>query len=249
MQKFEKEYKIRSYECDQKDDLRLVTLMNILQDMADTHAEMLGLGMEFCLKNGYAWFGANYHIKINRLPRVHEIIKVRTWPSEKKKIGAVRDFEIFDQDNHLLVAASSLWILIDFIKKRPLAIDKAVSGYEPLTERALITDFTKLPPLERTDKICCFDVRYDDIDFNRHVNNAVYLLWAAECSGFEFCLHHMPAEIEIAYKKEGKPDDTINVALQVDENLSRYDIRAQDDRELAQLRIKWNNLILNKNKS
>lgn len=239
MQKFEKEYKIRSYECDQKGDLRLVTLMNILQDMADTHAESLGVGMEFCLKNGYAWFGANYHIKINRLPRVHETIKVRTWPSEKKKIGAVRDFEIFDHENQSLILASSLWILIDFVKKRPLSMEKAISGYEPLNERALATEFAKLPAPERTDKTCRFSVRYDDIDFNRHVNNAVYLLWAAECTGYEYRQNHMPSEIEISYKKEGKPDDMINVSLQADDDVMLYDIAAEDQRDLARLRITW----------
>lgn len=66
--KFVREYLIRSYECDCNGTLRIVALMNIFQDIADSHAEQLGIGMEHCLKHGLAWVGSNYHIKINRMP-------------------------------------------------------------------------------------------------------------------------------------------------------------------------------------
>ena len=72
MEKLVKEYTLRTYECDKNGYLRVVTLFNILQDMADSHATILGLGMEFCLSNGLAWVGANYHIKINRMPKIYE---------------------------------------------------------------------------------------------------------------------------------------------------------------------------------
>ena len=75
MEKYVKEYNLRTYECDKNGYLRIVSLFNLLQDMADSHAADLGLGMEFCLSNGLAWVGANYHIKINRMPKIHENIK------------------------------------------------------------------------------------------------------------------------------------------------------------------------------
>ena len=78
MEKYVKEYNLRTYECDKNGYLRIVTLFNILQDMADSHATDLGLGMEFCLSKGFAWVGANYHIKINRMPQTHENIKIIT---------------------------------------------------------------------------------------------------------------------------------------------------------------------------
>ena len=51
MDKFEKEFQIRSYECDQDGYLRVVTLMNILQDAADSSATALGFGFDFCIQN------------------------------------------------------------------------------------------------------------------------------------------------------------------------------------------------------
>ena len=46
LKKYTKEYTIRSYECDRNNNLRIVTLMNIFQDMADINAAQLGLGLE-----------------------------------------------------------------------------------------------------------------------------------------------------------------------------------------------------------
>lgn len=242
MEKFEREYHIRSYECDKSGQLRLVTLMNILQDMADSHASKLGLGYDFCVHNGYAWFGSNYHIKIERLPQCHEQIRIQTWPAEKKKLGVIRDFAIFDQDNHCIIRASSLWILIDFARKRPIAIEKAIPDYHPLEERSLATDFQKLPPIETVHHTKVFQARYDDIDFNNHVNNAIYPLWAVETSSPEFHDSHFPAEIEIFYKKECHLDEMVEVLVQETNQACLYLIKSRtDDRELAQLKIIWQN--------
>lgn len=242
MQKLKKEYQIRSYECDVNGHLRLITLMNILQDMADAHAEKLGLGMDFCMQNGFAWFGSNYHIKIMRLPKAHELIQLKTWPSGKTKIGAVRDFEVFDQNHNLIIAATSLWILIDFAKKRPLAIDRVITNYTPLDEHALAPDFAKLPLVENPEKTCCFAVRYDDVDFNKHVNNAVYLLWASECCSPQFRQDHIPAEIEISYKKECKLGDHVNVLVSHNNDTTNYTVQTKEALTSAQIRIKWQTL-------
>ena len=49
LKKYTKEYTIRSYECDRNNNLRIVTLMNIFQDMADINAAQLGLGLDYVL--------------------------------------------------------------------------------------------------------------------------------------------------------------------------------------------------------
>ncbi len=240
MKKWEKEYQIRTYECDKNSNLRVLTLMNILQDMADSHASDLGLGLEFCLKNGFAWVGSNYHIQISRLPMLHETIRVETWPSAEKKLGAVRDFVVYDAKGNIIITASSQWILIDFIRKRPISLKDHLPEYTVIPERALETDFPKLPEPERIDCSRTFSVRFDDIDINRHVNNAVYPLWATECVDHEFRDSHFPAEIEIAFKKECRLGEDVGIASQIDDLISNHSVKAlSDGRELARLRIKW----------
>lgn len=240
MEKFIKEYKIRTYECDKNSNLRILTLMNILQDMADSHASDLHLGLEFCLSQGLAWVGSNYHIKINRLPTLHETIKVTTWPSAEKKIGAVRDFVIEDEQGNVIIVASSQWILIDFNRKKPVSLREHLPEYTVIAQRALDTDFAKIPEPERADCVRGFEVRFDDIDINKHVNNAVYPLWATEAVEHDFRDMHIPAEIEIAFKKEGHLGETVEVKTQRDNDISISSVTSLNDgRELAGLKIKW----------
>ncbi len=240
MDKFVKQYNIRTYECDKNSNLRILTLMNILQDMADSHATDLHLGLEFCLSQGLAWVGSNYHIKINRLPTLHETIKVTTWPAAEKKIGAIRDFVVEDEEGNQIIVASSQWILIDFNKKKPVSLREHLPFYQIIDERVLETDFVRLPELERVDCSRQFKVRFDDIDINKHVNNAVYPLWATEAVDYDFRDAHIPAEIEIAFKKECHLQETVEVKTQMTDMTSITSITSlTDGRELAKLRIHW----------
>lgn len=240
MDKFVKQYNIRTYECDKNSNLRILTLMNILQDMADSHATDLHLGLEFCLSQGLAWVGSNYHIKINRLPTLHETIKVTTWPAAEKKIGAIRDFVVEDEEGNQIIVASSQWILIDFNKKKPVSLREHLPFYQIIDERVLETDFVRLPELERVDCSRQFKVRFDDIDINKHVNNAVYPLWATEAVDYDFRDAHIPAEIEIAFKKECHLQETVEVKTQMTDMISITSITSlTDGRELAKLRIHW----------
>lgn len=240
--KFVQTYDIRSYECDRNNNLRILTLMNIFQDMADNHARAMGLGMEYVLSRGLAWVGSNYVFEICRLPKMHENIRIETWPAEEKRLGAVRDFEVFGEDGKSIIRASSQWILIDFNKKRPVGLRENLPQYSVLPEHCLKTDFPKLPEVERADEEARFRVRFDDIDLNKHVNNAVYALWACEAVAAEFRLEHAPKHLEIAFKKEGLMGEKVMVHTQVDGLRTLHSIctyGGENDRELARVCIEW----------
>lgn len=240
LKKFEQSYSIRSYECDKNGQLRLITLMNIFQDMADTHANLMGLGYDFCKEKGLAWVGSNYKIQIERMPKWHEIITVYTWPCIEKKLGAVRDFEIKDASGKTIIRAASQWILINFAKKRPVALRENLPEYQVLGERTIDEDFIKIEDLEEITDENTFNVRFDDIDLNKHVNNALYPLWASEAVDNGFRETHRPQEVEIAFKKEGLFGEKIKVETQKSANISRHSIKSMtDDRELAKVQIKW----------
>lgn len=240
MKKYVKEYNLRTYECDKNGYLRIVTLFNILQDMADGHASDLGLGMEYCLSKKLAWVGANYHIQIKRMPKLHECIKIITWPSEERKLGAIRDFAIYDKKGDLIICATSQWILIDFVRKRPISLKDNLPEYTVINEHSLQSNFEKLSPPTREDYKKTFSIRYDDIDINMHVNNSLYPLWAVETLDYTYRDEYIPAEIEISFKKEGHLGEEVNIITQVDKLQTTHSITTKNDnRELSIVRIKW----------
>lgn len=241
MEKYVKEYSLRSYECDRNKRLRLVTLMNIFQDIADEHATHMGLGIAYCLEQGFAWVGSNYHIFIEQKPKIHEKIKLMTWPAEAKRLAAIRDFELFGEDGKSLIKAASQWVLINIESKRPLPLLENLPQYETLNENIVAPEFAKLPDLEYVDLETRFKIRFDDIDFNKHVNNSIYPLWASESVPEEWSLKKTISEIEISFKKEGLFGENVKVQTQLmHDEISLHSIRSTiDDRELAKVRIRW----------
>lgn len=238
-----KEYFIRSYECDAFGNLRIVTMMNIFQDIADKHAFEIGVGMDFCQKHGLAWIGANYYILINKFPQIHQKIKVFSWPSAEKKLGAYRDYEIQNEDGETLIRASCQWILIDFAKRRPVSLRDHLPAYDIISERAVDTDFPKIRNLAHTDYEIDFKIRFDDIDFNKHVNNAIYPLWASEALPMDYRSKHIPQQIEISFKKEALLGDNVHIQSEIEAKETVHVITAASDgRELSRILIKWTEL-------
>jgi len=222
--------------------MRILTLMNIFQDMADNHAKSMGLGIDYVLSKGMAWVGSNYVLDIDRLPKMHENISIYTWPAEEKRVGAIRDFEVVGEDGKTIIKASSQWILVDFKKMRPIGLRENLPEYAVLPERSIETNFPKIPEVERIDDETKFRVRFDDIDMNKHVNNAVYALWVCEAVDPEFRLNHDPKHIEIAFKKEGHMGEKIRVSTQHEGLHTFHSIRTydgNDDRELARAYVEW----------
>ena len=241
MEKYYKLYNIRSYECDSNNNLRILTLINIFQDIADENAALFGFGLDFCISSGLTWVGTNYMLEIDRLPKMHENIKIETWPSAIKKFSAYRDFEVFGEDGQSIIRATSEWALISVARRRPVSVVENIPMKEVLENRAIETDFPKIPEVEEFDDQYKFRVRFDDIDLNKHINNAVYILWACEAVEAEFRLKHNPAKISINFKKEGFIGEKIMVITEQKDKSSLHSVRTYGDseRELARVAIEW----------
>ncbi len=231
---------VKIYECDRKKQLRLHCLFNLFQDAADMHADALGVGYEYCLSRGIGWGGANYHFKINRLPLWQEKIVLTTWASGKTAVSGIRDFKAETENGELLFFASSQWALISLETLRPVAVAKNLPGYTLHNERMIDTVFPAIPLPENEDSAAPFAVRYDDIDINDHVNNAVYPLWAAESVSHDFRKAHEIAEMEIAFKKPAVFDDDITVFTQTDGLTTTHRIASPDkSKDFSRVRIHW----------
>lgn len=240
--KCSKDYHIRSYECDRNNNLRILTLMNIFQDIAVVSADELGFGLNFCIKNGMTWVGSNYVLNIARLPKIDENIKITSWPSARNKLSAYREFEMFGEGGESIIKASSQWLLLDVAKRRPISVVDNMPVKEVIEERAVNTDFPKMNELQRCDFQYKFRVRFDDIDINKHINNAVYILWATESVEPDFRLNHNPKTISVNFRKEGYMGEKIMVKTQMEGNTSIHSIQTYDsenERELARAIIEW----------
>ena len=243
--KYKKEYSVKSYEVDCHGFLRIITLMNFLQEAAVESADALGFGFEVCRDKGVAWVGSNYLVKIERLPRIEERIVIDTWPAEGKLWGAIRNFLVKDEAGNVIIRARSQWVLIDIERRRPVILSKYFPEYNFIDEQIMEEDFSKLSPIEQPDNVKDILVRFDDIDINNHVNNAVYPLWASEGLDVEYRKNHVPTEIEVCFKKEALLGERVEVrsVLKGDESCHSI-VDRSCDAELAECRFVWKEITL-----
>ncbi|MDR0319171.1 MAG: hypothetical protein LBH81_00305 [Rickettsiales bacterium] len=201
MKKFTTRKKLSMYQMDPTGSLRPLMLMNELQSVAGDHAEELGVGMSFCVKNNLAWVALFFHVDIARMPAGQEEIAIETWPSQRDNLRTVRDYLIKDAAGEILVRATSQWVMIDIEKRRPAALAGRLPEFDLDGSRALETPFDKFPDFA-PDFSETVKPRYDDFDINQHVNNAVYAVWATEALGTEFRAKHRLRGISLNFKKE-----------------------------------------------
>jgi len=241
---FTKSFHVYTYEVDHRGKALPLSLLNYLQDAAGDHAAILGFSILDLLNRGLTWILSRYHVRIHRYPGLAEDIAVSTWPSGKQGLFALRDFEMTDAQGGLVAAATSSWILWNVRTKQPARLEENLPGETTVRRRALADDFPALPAASAADREVSFRVEMQDIDFNNHVNHAVYVRWALETPPETVLRSARPTDIEVAYKGEAIYGDEVVSKAQTIEGgpgpvfLHRIHHKA-GGAELTRLRTAW----------
>ena len=151
------------------------------------------------------------HIQVFKMPHKEEDVVIETWPSGIDRLFALRDYRMMRQDGEVLVNATSEWMLIDLMRRRPLR------QTEKVVEMSTSHQIEKLrmaPLLQEQDRAVqmkearLFTATFDNIDFNGHVTQASYMRWLTNSLPFEFLKNHVLTEVEVVYEHEIMPDST-----------------------------------------
>lgn len=238
---WEKIYQIAYYDVDFKMVLKPSALLNLLQDVATINAEMHGFGYSFTHPKNYGWFLIKYHMEFDDYPEKLDDILIKTDPRGVSKIIANRDFEIWTSDNKKrLGKVASQWMMIDLNTKNilPLAKTTQMPTFE---KREGDLQFEKISSPEKIDFEKTYEIRFDDIDVNQHVNNANYIVWAFEALPFEFKAQHKLKTLDIVYKKEIQFGHKIISQAQIEETTSTHVVKNETTGEdLCIIKAQWN---------
>jgi medium-chain acyl-[acyl-carrier-protein] hydrolase len=239
-----KDYEIHYYEVDYKKRLLLTSLIDYLGDIATCHSEELGVGIEYLKEKKLAWVLYSWDISIIRLPSYGEVTTIKTDPCGFKKFYAFRKFEVLDKDNNIIAKANSVWFLIDIERRRPVRItDKMYEAYGIDENSSEILELFKGEKLSESNGEVSFDVRYSDIDTNRHVNNSKYVAWAMETIPMEVVLNYSLKDVKVNYEKETHYGEKVRALIQVkthgDQITCLHKIEDSEGNELTLLSTVW----------
>lgn len=173
--------RVRYSECDETGRLSLVGMMNYLQDCSTFQCEELGTGLADLRERGLAWILGGWQIEVDELPRFGDKIQVSTWCYDSTHTHALRCFAISDASGNKIVRADSQWFVFDFGRGRATRVPEDQSVFLESTPRLDMAPLVRKIKPEGEGTECAPVVATEqNLDTNGHVNNAQYVLFAAD---------------------------------------------------------------------
>ena len=238
-------FRVRSYETDPLGRLQVPILCKLLQEAATAHAAILGVAVDTLIENGVAWVLSRLHLEMQRWPTSDEDIVIETWPEAANRLFTERRFNVVDAADNNIGTASTLWLILDLERRRPVRLPAHV--VERLGELGLGSEprrFGDLVTPDPVDRELAFTVRRSDLDSADHVNNTSYVEWAVEAVPDEVWASHDLAELEIHFLSECHHGQTVVSRSQSVEHGDETEVlhqlvRHDDASEVARALTHW----------
>ncbi|HUM03654.1 MAG TPA: acyl-ACP thioesterase domain-containing protein [Thermoanaerobaculia bacterium] len=197
--------------------LSLRALCELLQESAALHATALGVGAGVLGPRGLAWVLVQWSVVIEACPAWRDTIAVETWPSGLTERIAVRDFLLRSARGAVLARATSHWVMLDLLRRRPVRMPEMVREIALAPRpRALEEGLLKLAAPDVATDVAEFGVRFADLDVNAHVNNLAYVEWIAESVPREILRAADPRRFDISFRAETHDGVTVRVECERD---------------------------------
>ena len=213
-----------------------------MQEVAWEHVEKHQVGWDYLNQQNQFWALIRLHVKIFRMPKWKETVKLRTWGKLSEGVSHFRDHEMLDKEGNIIIAATSTWVILDFTTGRPQKATNLPSHlYVNEYKNAIIENAPKIknisfPKEKREYK----PVLYSDIDINQHVNNSKYLQFVIDALPFDYVQKHTLKEFYLNFTRQAKPGEIYTVLYEeIEKNNFIFNIYLQNGGELAKVQTIW----------
>ncbi|MGA2449195.1 MAG: acyl-ACP thioesterase domain-containing protein [Polyangiaceae bacterium] len=235
-------FEVHSYEVDAFGCLALAALAGYLQEAAWSHARQLDCAVEMLLPRGLTWVIGRQQFELIRAVARGERLEVSTWPSGLDRRTALRDFEVCDAAGELVARSVSHWFILDVETRKPVRPQIVLApALLRDVEHVLVPPTEKLPEVVASTGEWRSRVRYQDIDINKHANNASYISWALEALPIDAWSTRRLAFCDVQYLSECRYGDAIVSRIEpaAKDEFHHSIVREHDGRELARLVTRW----------
>lgn len=233
-------FTIDAYLCDFRGKATLPMLGNFMLRVATQHAEDRGFGFNSMTEQKRVWVLSRLVVEIFEYPSNDSEISVHTWISDVNKVFTERCFAFIDADNKILGYARSIWASIDLESRRPTNILELVGLTDYNTgEPSPIEGMKKILPIKETDVLTSFDVKYSDIDINKHLNSMKYIEHYIDVFDIELFKEKEISRLEISYLNEAYYGTTLNIHQKKESEGSYVLEMKNEDITVSLARIIW----------
>lgn len=162
--------------CDWEGKVGLFGAVSWFMDLAGSHADELGCGLDEMKARGLFWLTVRTRLRFYSPARMYHPVHLTTWP---EKPGTVRCFRSYrmEENGSTLIEGQTEWAVYDFnlSKVVPCAgVFPAELDFRP--ESAMEGRFARIAEdFSNGEELGRYCVSSSDIDMGGHMNNAAYI--------------------------------------------------------------------------
>lgn len=193
--------------------MRLSALLQIMQNMATEHAEILGFGGTFMQEQYNAfWLMARTSLSFTQSITAKDELEIyTTHRGVGKGVTIFRDYDFY-VDGKQIGQATTAWVLVEITQKKimkPTGFAELVTSAKPEKLKEVVPEKVRFP--EVLEDVMTRTCTYSDTDINRHMNNTKYADIALDALGFEQFAGQYIADVQINYLTECFPGNTLSL--------------------------------------
>ena len=187
--------------------LRMSSFMDLAQQIAEDDSESLHYGYNDLIRNNDVWILSRMRIDIRRMPEFKEWVILKTWHERTEGPYFIRKYELCDSNGDTLIDSDSAWAIMNLETRsvvRPSKYDIPSNAVSPLSGE--LPSKIRIPDGSSLISTVSRSPHYSDIDYNSHVNNVRYIVWAMDALG-SIPYERDFSEITLNFNHEIKPSD------------------------------------------
>lgn len=211
---YSQEFRVASYQTDLSARMKPSAILEIMQEMAGAHAEMLDVGRSKLLPMNLAWVLTRVEVRMERYPVSGELITVETFPMPNRRVFFPRYFIFRNAEGEQIGCAGSLWVVLD-ITTRKMGNPAEIAAMMP-DNRDLTAPMGMPATVEEIEGDGVQANRlpvYTDLDVNGHVNNTRYLDWCCNALGIDIMRSSEIRNFAVNYNQEILPGQEVRTVL------------------------------------
>ena len=200
-------YPLRYTDYDFKDELKISSLLSLVQESACTSADEIGFGYDALKPLNYGFITVHTYGEFVAPVNLGDMLTVETWPLPPRHVIFERDYRVTNQKGEVVANLASRWCLVDlkgFSLLTPDALGEVHAKCPYRAEKTVEVPSWKIPKLgndkRETHRMTVGSSRCDHYF---HANNTYYADFFLDC----FTMSELSRPVksfQIAYAKQAK---------------------------------------------
>ncbi len=204
--RYEKEFEFHSADAGVNGQVRPAVILRYLQEAAVCQMKAEGPSYRDLWAQGKAFVLSRINLQLYAPVYEFERVTVQTWACSERGASFGRSYRLL-RGEQVVAQAVAVWALLDTVNGTLLRVEDLAFRYgadEPLPLSPRFA-FPRLP----LEEVARRTVQYEDVDCNRHLNNARYPDWLCNC--LPDPIHRRVTELQLHYVAQAPLGEPVTI--------------------------------------